>query len=245
MDLKLKGKRALVMGSSTGIGRAVAESLIREGAQVVLCARGDERLQVAVKETGAVAGFACDLTVAGAASALVKKASEHLGGLDILVTNTGGPRKGTFDEISASQWQEDFQSLWMSFVESVQAAAPAMRKQKYGRILLVTSLAAKEPVPGLTTSNGLRAGLTGLAKSLANEVAVEGITVNVLLPGYTATDRLKELKLTDERVKQMVPAGRLGEPSELADLACFLASPIAGYITGQSIAVDGSVIKGH
>ncbi len=245
MDLKLKGKRALVMGSSTGIGRAIAESLIAEGASVILCARNDERLQATVKETGALAGFACDLTIPSAAQDLVRRSIERLGGLDILVTNTGGPRKGTFSEISAGQWHEDFQSLWMSFVESVQAAVPAMRSSRYGRILLVTSLAAKEPLPGLTTSNGLRAGLTGLAKSLANEVAADGITVNVLLPGYTATDRLKELKLTDERVKQMVPAGRLGEPSELADLACFLASPRAGYITGQSIAIDGGVLHGH
>jgi 3-oxoacyl-[acyl-carrier protein] reductase len=245
MDLKLKGKRALVMGSSAGIGRAVAESLIAEGASVVLCARDEARLQVAVKETGALAGFACDLTKANSAEDLVKKAAAKLGGLDILVTNTGGPRKGNFAEISAGQWHEDFQSLWMSFVESVQVAVPLMKRNSYGRILLITSLAAKEPLPALTTSNGLRAGLAGLAKSLANEVAQDGITVNLLLPGYTATDRLKDLKLSDERVKQMVPAGRLGEPSELADLACFLASPLAGYITGQSIAVDGGVLRGH
>lgn len=245
MDLKLKNKRALVMGSSTGIGRAIAESLIAEGASVVLCARNDERLQAAVRETGAAAGFACDLTQPKAAEELVRKTVERLGGLDILVTNTGGPRKGNFAEISVGQWHEDFQSLWMSFVEAVQVAVPVMRRDSYGRILLVTSLAAKEPLAGLTTSNGLRAGLTGLAKSLANEVATDGITVNVLLPGYTATDRLKELKLSDERIKQMVPSGRLGDPSEIADLACFLASPRAGYITGQSIAVDGGVLRGH
>ena len=245
MDLKLRNKRALVMGSSAGIGRAIAESLIAEGARVVLCARNQDRLQNTVKETGAIAGFACDLTHPNAAHSLVEKAAATLGGLDILVTNTGGPRKGDFAEISVAQWQEDFQSLWMSFVESVQVAVPLMKAGAYGRILLVTSLAAKEPLPSLTTSNGLRAGLAGLAKSLANEVAASGITVNVLLPGYTATDRLKDLKLSDERVKQMVPAGRLGEPSELADLACFLASPRAGYITGQSIAIDGGVLKGH
>jgi 3-oxoacyl-[acyl-carrier protein] reductase len=122
---------------------------------------------------------------------------------------------------------------------------PEMKKQKFGRILMITSLAAKEPLPALTTSNGLRAGLAGLAKSIANEVAADGITLNLLLPGYTNTDRLKELNLSDERVKQIVPAGRLGEPRELADLACFLASPRAGYITGQSIAVDGGALKGH
>jgi 3-oxoacyl-[acyl-carrier protein] reductase len=133
----------------------------------------------------------------------------------------------------------------MSVVESVQAALPAMRKQKYGRVLLVTSIAAKEPLPGLTTSNGLRAGLSGLVRSLVPEVAADGITLNLLLPGYTNTDRLKALNLSDDKVKAMVPAGRLGEPEELANLACYLASPLAGYITGQSIAVDGGVLKGH
>ena len=120
-----------------------------------------------------------------------------------------------------------------------------MKKNNYGRIILVTSLAAKEPLSGLTTSNGFRAGLAGLAKSIANEVAANGITLNLLLPGYTATDRLKELNLSDEKIRQLVPAGRLGEPGELADLACFLASPLAAYITGQSIAVDGGVLRSH
>lgn len=245
MDLQLRGKKALVMGSSTGLGRATAESLIREGADVVLCARDAARLATVVKEIGAKAGFACDLTKPGAAAALVRQASQALGGLDIIVTNTGGPKKGGFFEVTDAQWGEDFQSLWMSVVESMREALPGMRKQKYGRILLITSLAAKEPLPNLTTSNGLRAGLAGLVKSVANEVAADGVTLNLLLPGYTATDRLKELNLTDERVKQMVPAGRLGDPSELADMATFLASPRAGYITGQSIAVDGGVLRGH
>lgn len=245
MDLQLKGKKALVMGSSTGLGRAVAEALIAEGAVVTLCSRSDDKLQATVKEIKAHAGFACDLTQAGEAAKLVTKAYASMGGLDILVTNTGGPRKGSFAEVSIEQWHEDFQSLWMSVVESLNFILPKMQQQKFGRILMITSLAAKEPLPALTTSNGLRAGLAGLAKSIANEVAADGITLNLLLPGYTATDRLKDLKLSDEKVRQMVPAGRLGDPRELADLACFLASPRAGYITGQSIAVDGGVLRGH
>lgn len=245
MDLQLKGKRALVMGSSAGIGRAVAESLIAEGVQVVLCARSNDKLQAAVNEIGAKAGFACDLSKAGAARQLVQQAAESLGGIDILVANTGGPKKGSFAEISDQQWHEDFQSLWMSFIESTKEVLPNMRKQKFGRILVVTSLAAKEPLANLTTSNGLRAGLAGLAKSLANEVAIDNVTVNLLLPGYTATDRLKDFKFGDDWFKQNIPAGRLGDPKEIADLACFLASPRAGYITGQSIAVDGGSIRGH
>lgn len=245
MDLQLKNKRALVMGSSAGLGRAVAESLIAEGAQVILCSRTEDKLQAVAKEIGAKGAFACDLSRAGAAREVTRKAIGALGGLDILVTNTGGPKKNNFSQVSTEQWHEDFQSLWMSFVESVNEALPGMQAQKYGRILLITSLAAKEPLPGLTTSNGFRAGLPGLAKSISNEVAKDGVTLNLLLPGYTATDRLKDLKLSEDWMKQNIPAGRLGDPRELADLACFLASPRGAYITGQSIAIDGGALKSH
>ena len=245
MDLQLKGKKALVMGASTGIGRSIAEVLIQEGAEVTICSRSLDKLEKTAKEIGAKHVLTCDLTKEGEAKAVVEKAIQIMGGVDILVTNTGGPNKGNFADISDGQWYEDFQSLWMSVVESLKVALPKMKANNYGRVLLVTSLAAKEPLNGLTTSNGLRAGLAGLSKSIANEYAPFGITVNLLLPGYTATDRLKELKLTDERIKQMVPAGRLGDPHELADLAAFLASPRAGYITGQSILIDGGVTRGY
>ena len=245
MDLQLKNKKALVLGASTGIGRAIAEVLVQEGATVAICSRNLEKVKKTAREIGAEHFFTCDLSKAGEAKNAVEKAIAQLGGVDILVTNTGGPNKGNFAEVSDLQWQEDFQSLWMSVVESLKVALPRMQENHYGRVLLVTSLAAKEPLGGLTTSNGLRAGLAGLSKSIANEYAPFGITLNLLLPGYTNTDRLKELKLTDERIKQMVPAGRLGDPRELADLAAFLASPRAGYITGQSILVDGGVTRGY
>lgn len=244
MDLQLKNKRALVMGASSGIGRAIAEVLVQEGAKVAICSRSLDKLQKTAGEIGAQYFYSCDLGKPGEAKAVVEKATTQMGSLDILVTNTGGPNKGAFADISDEQWQEDFQSLWMSVVESLKVALPRMKENRYGRILMVTSLAAKEPLSGLTTSNGLRAGLAGLSKSIANEYAPYGITLNQLLPGYTATDRLKELKLTEERIQQMVPAGRLGDPHELADLAAFLASPRAGYITGQSILVDGGVTRG-
>jgi 3-oxoacyl-[acyl-carrier protein] reductase len=245
MDLQLKNKKALVFGASTGIGRAVAEILVQEGAIVTIASRSEEKLKKAASEIGASHFIACDLGKADEARQAVEKALDKMGGIDILVTNTGGPNKGNFAQISEAQWQQDFQSLWMSVVESMNVALPKMKENNYGRILLVTSLAAKEPLSGLTTSNGLRAGLAGLSKSVANEYAPFGITVNLLLPGYTSTDRLKELKLTDERIQQMVPAGRLGDPRELADLAAFLASPRAGYITGQSFLIDGGVTRGH
>lgn len=245
MDLKLKGKKALVMGASTGLGRSIAESLIQEGATVAICSRSLDKLKTTAAAIGCEHFFSCDLSKPGEAQRVVEEALRKMNGLDILVTNTGGPQKGNFQEVSDTQWHQDFQSLWMSVVESLKVVLPRMKENNFGRILLVTSMAAKEPLTGLTTSNGLRAGLAGLCKSIANEYAPFGITLNLLLPGYTNTDRLKELKLPDEKVRQMVPAGRLGNPQELADLAAFLASPRAAYITGQSIAVDGGALKGH
>jgi len=245
MDLDLKGKKALVLGSSAGLGRAIAESLIGEGVEVCLSSRSLESLKKTASEIGAAHYEACDLSVAHNTTQLVEKVMKKMGHIDIIVTNTGGPKKANFLDVTEEQWHTDFQSLWMSPVEAMNALLPGMKERKYGRILMVTSLAGKEPLPGLTTSNGLRAGLAGLARSISNEYAQFGITINLLLPGYTNTDRLKALHLTEARIKEMVPAGRLGEPGELADLATFLASKKGAYITGQSIAVDGGVIKGH
>ena len=245
MKLNLENKKALVMGSSDGIGKAIAESLIKEGAEVYLCSRTEEKLQICQNEIGAAGYEVCDLRRPGSSKEIIEKLLSKIGRLDILVTNTGGPDKGSFMEVSQKQWETDFQALWMSPVEAIQAVLPSMRDNKFGRILMVTSIAAKEPLAGLTTSNGLRAGLSGLAKSIANEFSSFGITINLLLPGYTNTDRIKALNLSEEKIRQMVPAGRLGEPSELADLATFLASDKGSYITAQSIAVDGGVLKGH
>lgn len=245
MDLKLKNKKALVLGGSQGIGKAIAKALVEEGVTVTIASRTEATLQATQKEISAKHTLTCDLSKPGQAQAVTLKAIEQMGGIDIVVTNTGGPNKGDFLSISNEQWISDFQNLWLSVTESLKVAIPEMKKNNYGRILLVTSVAAKEPLPGLTTSNSLRAGLAGLVRSLVPEVAPNNITANLLLPGYTNTDRIKELKLQDEQIKKMVPAGRLADPSELAALACFLASPIAGYITGQSIAVDGGVLRGH
>jgi 3-oxoacyl-[acyl-carrier protein] reductase len=245
MDLNLKGKKALVMGSSTGIGKAIAESLIKEGVDVFLCSRSEEKLKACHQEIGAAGYEICDLSKKNASRELIENLVKKIETVDILVTNTGGPEKADFLDVSDEQWNLDFQSLWMSPVEAIKAIIPHMKQNNYGRILMVTSIAALEPLPGLTTSNGLRAGLSGLAKSIANEYSRDGITVNLLLPGYTNTDRLKALNLSDEKVEAMVPAGRLGRPEELADLATFLASEKGAYITGQSIAIDGGVLKSH
>jgi 3-oxoacyl-[acyl-carrier protein] reductase len=245
MDLDLKGKVALVMASSEGLGKAVAESLAKEGVTVIISARNEEKLKRALIETKAFHYEVCDFSQENATTTLVEKVLEKHGRLDILVTNTGGPKKANFKDVSSEDWKADFQSLWMSPVEAMKASLPSMEKNKYGRILMITSIAAKEPLEALTTSNGLRSGLAGLAKTIVNEYSHSGITVNLLLPGYTSTDRIKSLNLSEEKVKAMVPAGRLADPSELADLATFLASKKGAYITGQSIAIDGGVIKGH
>lgn len=244
MDLKLKGKRALVQGSSSGLGRAIAEALIAEGAHVVITSRNADKIAQIAKQIGAHAGIAADLTLPGAGTGLVKMAEKTLGGIDILVTNTGGPPKGPFEEISSAQWQEGFQSLWLSATESIRAALPGMRERKWGRILLVTSAAAREPMPLLNVSNGLRAGLLGLTKAISNEVAIHGVTINALLPGFTDTERLQELKVPKEKITSQIPAGRIGKPEEFGALAAFLASEQAAYITGQGIACDGGYLRG-
>lgn len=245
MNLELNGKKALVLGSSTGLGRAVAESLIAEGVEVCIVSRNSDNIAKTAKEIGAAHYETADLSIKGETAKLVEKVLKKMGHVDILVNNTGGPKKNNFLDVTDEQWLEDFQSLWMSPVEAMRILLPRMKEKNYGRIIMITSLAAKEPLQGLTTSNGLRAGLAGLSKSIVNEYAPFGITVNLLLPGYTDTDRIKALNLSEAKVKEMVPAGRLGHPHELADLATFLASKKGAYINGQSIAVDGGVLRGH
>lgn len=245
MDLGLKGKRALVQGASAGLGFAIARALAAEGARVAICSRSEERLRKAASETGAATWVVADLTQPRAGAASVRQAAEKLGGLDILVNNTGGPPKGPFEELSTEQWQAGFQSLWLSAVESMREAIPLMKKNHWGRILLVTSAAAREPMPLLTISNGLRAGLLGLTKTVSNEIAGHGLTINALLPGYTDTERLRELNIPKEKITSQIPAGRLGRPEEFAALAAFLASDLAGYISGQAIACDGGYLRGY
>jgi len=239
MDLGLKDKRALVMGSSTGIGRGIAEALAAEGARVALCARNCDALEKAAAAIPNAAAFPCDLSHPGAAAELVRSVAAKFGGLDILVTNTGGPPKGDFEQVTTEQWQAGFQGLFLSAVESIRAALPGMKEQRWGRIVMVTSLSAKEPIAGLTVSNAIRAGLAGLANSISREVAAHGVTINILMPGYTDTERLKELGADLNNLAESIPARRLGRPDELGALAAFLASEKAAYITGQAIAVDG------
>ena len=185
MDLGLTGRRALVMGASRGLGKAIAAALVAEGARVAVCARDAARIAAVAAELGAE-GLVCDLSVEGAASAVVAEAERRLGGLDILVVNTGGPPAATFESITDAGWRGAFEGLWMSAVGAIRAALPGMRRRRHGRIIVITSIAAKEPVPNLMLSNSLRAGLHGLINALSKEVAGDQITVNALMPGYRA-----------------------------------------------------------
>ena len=245
MDLLIKDKVALVFGASAGLGKAIAASLVQEEVRVILASRNRERLEQALATTGAVDCFSVDLQVEGEGPEVVREVIGKYGAIDILVTNTGGPPNGFFTDIDNDVWKDQYQNLVLSPVEVIRAALPAMQQQQWGRILLVTSVTAREPIAGLTISNVLRTGLLGLVKSLSNEVASQNITINALLPGYTKTKRLIDLHIDEEKICREIPARRLGTPEEFAHLASFLASEQAGYITGQMIACDGGLLKGY
>jgi 3-oxoacyl-[acyl-carrier protein] reductase len=260
MDLGLKDKVALVAAGSRGLGRAVAEELAAEGASLILCAREVETLTetaaaIADSSNAHVLAVPADVTVTDDIKRVIDAGNERFGRIDILVTNAGGPPAGRFDQLTREQWERAIRLTLMSAVELTRQVLPGMRERRWGRILNITSIAVKQPVENLLLSNSLRAGLTGFARTLANEVASEGVTVNNFLPGYTRTERLEELAqmMADKqgisaaefrgKWEKEIPMGRLGEPREFAALAAFLVSERASYITGTSIQVDGGWIK--
>ncbi len=256
MDLGLTGRVALVAASSRGLGRAIAEELAAAGARLVLCARGADALEharSALAAAGAdVVAQPADLTDPAGVQAVLDVARRTYGRIDVLVTNTGGPPSGRFDEHAPETWQRAVEQNLHSVLNLTRGALAGMRERGWGRIIHVTSIAVKQPVDGLILSNAVRAAVTGFARTLANEVAQDGVTVNCVMPGYTKTDRVVELA---EKVgggdpakgyarwESEIPMARLGEPEELAALVAFLASARASYITGQSIAVDGGWIR--
>ena len=260
MDLGLHNKIALVAAASTGLGRAVAEELAAEGASLVICARGTkavtETAAAIADKTGAhVLAVTADVSVPDDVQRLVDSGITRFGRIDILVTNAGGPPAGTFENISQEEWEAATRLTLYSAINLSRQVLPGMKERSWGRILNITSIAVKQPVDGLLLSNSLRAAVTGFARTLANEVASDGITVNNILPGYTRTERVEELAsmmaekkgITAEEFKAKweseIPMKRLGEPHEFAALAAFLVSERASYITGTSMQVDGGWIR--
>lgn len=261
MDLGLRGKVALVSASSKGLGFATARELAAEGASLAMCARGDAALETArravVDETSAdVLAIAADVATTEGVEQVTRAALERFGHVDILVINAGGPPAGTFDKHDWKAWQAAVDLTLRSAVELTRAVLPGMRERRWGRIVAINSIAAKQPVDNLMLSNSIRAAVTGFLRTLANEIAPDGITVNTILPGYTRTERVEQLADANARkegvdqkeilgrFEREIPMRRLGEPREFGALAAFLCSERASYITAQSIAVDGGWIKG-
>ncbi|MCZ2128472.1 MAG: SDR family oxidoreductase [Anaerolineales bacterium] len=261
MDLGLKGKVALVAGSSKGLGFAAALQLAKEGCKVAVNGRDAQRAQAAAQkiadESGAqVIAVVGDVSLPEVPAALVEETVAALGGLDVLVTNSGGPAPGSIDSLDESAWQKGVDLCFASHVRLIKAALPHLRKSNAASILTVTSFSVRQPIPNLLVSNSVRGATLGLTKSLALELGAEGIRVNSILPGWTATERVSELM--NARAKQnqssaeeearkisaQIPLRRLGKPEEFGAVAAFLVSPAASYVTGVMLGVDGGAIQG-
>ena len=261
MDLGIKDRVALVAAASRGIGYAAALELAREGARVFLCSRDEGRASEAAarihNETGAnVAGIAADVTNATDVERFVRLAIERAGRVDICVTNAGGPPPTTFDTTDIEMFRDAFELNALSAIRLAKLVLPGMRERKWGRIVNVTSISVKQPVDGLLLSNTVRAGLTSWAKTVSNEVAADGVTINNVAPGYTLTERQDELavargKALGKSKEEMIamwasqtPAHRIAAPEEIAAAITFLASERASYITGVTLQVDGGWTRG-
>jgi 3-oxoacyl-[acyl-carrier protein] reductase len=262
MDLGIKGRVAMVAAASKGIGFGAARALAREGCRVSICARDGAALEKAREviegeSRGAEAfAFPCDVSRPEELEAWHRKTVERFSDVDILVTNTGGPPAAKFLDLSEEQWRRGIDSTLMNVVRLCRLVLPKMRERRWGRIIHLTSLAAKMPMALLTISSTLRAGLSALTKTMSNEFAREGVLVNAVLPGHVLTDRqveLNEIRSRQEgvsleeyaaRVVSSIPAGRYGEPREIGEVVAFLASDRASYVTGASIPVDGGILPG-
>ncbi|MBJ7332750.1 MAG: SDR family oxidoreductase [Solirubrobacteraceae bacterium] len=250
MDLGITDRAALVCGATQGIGRAIAAELVAEGARVAITSRSQERADATAAELGGVLGFAHDTADADGAEALLERAGEALGApITLLVTNTGGP-PGNPDALgfARDQWEDAYRELVLGPMALVQAAIPAMRAEGFGRIVNIVSTGPREPIPNLMLSNTHRAATLAAFKTVARQVAGDGITLNSVLPGRIATPRLFSLyggsKDEANRVAAAeVPAGRIGEPEEMAAAAAFFLSARAGYVTGQALIVDGGLTR--
>ena len=259
MDLGLKGKTALVLGGSKGLGRGVADALAGEGVAVAIVARGKEALDQAVAEINARGGRAIglvgDTSDWSTMENAVNTTRNQLGPIDILLNNSGGPPPARVIGIAPELWEAQFRGMVLVYFRLTEMLLPDMRKRGWGRILNVASESVIQPIPQIAISNTLRAAVVGWAKTLANEVARDGVTVNTLLPGAFETDRVLQVQRAAsaqqgvtmeelaQRVARNIPVGRMGKPAEFGAIAAFLASPLAGYITGSTFRLDGGSIR--
>jgi 3-oxoacyl-[acyl-carrier protein] reductase len=253
MDLGLTDCKAFVAGASKGLGKACAKALAGEGARVFICSRNAEETAKAAADIGAAGFSAADVSRPAEVERVIAAAVAALGGLDILVTNAGGPPTGDFEAVGDDDWEIAHQLTLMSAVRLIRAALPALKTSGRGRIINLTGYGVKEPLSNLVVSDAVRAGVTVMAKTIASDLAPFGITVNNIAPGPIRTDRLtevhaaraKSLGITlDEQLRrfsQTIPVRRVGEPNEIGDLCAYLCSLQAGYLTGQSIVVDGGI----
>ncbi|MCF7796847.1 MAG: SDR family oxidoreductase [Lentisphaeria bacterium] len=251
MDFGLENKIAWVQGASKGLGFACALELAREGVAVAISSRSEENISAAadrirVATDGRVLPLVCDVTDPSARDETRETILAQWGTVDILVANSGGPVSGKYDELTREDWHSAIDNNLFAMLESAQEVVDGMLKKRWGRIIFITSVSVKQPLGNLILSNTARAGLTGFAKTLAGQTAVEGITVNCVLPGIHDTERLREIHgddFTPEFIAKDISMKRLGQPEELAAAVAFLASTRAGYITGQSLVVDGGFVK--
>ncbi|MCG1020300.1 SDR family oxidoreductase [Sutcliffiella horikoshii] len=259
MELNLKGKTALVLASSQGLGKAIAASFVQEGINVVLASRNEEKLlevesELKNLEGGQVSYIPTDITDPNQIKQAVQHAMDTYGQLDILVNNAGGPPAGSFEHITDEQWQQAFELNLLSYVRTIREALPHLKKNG-GKIINIASSSIKEPIPGLLLSNTFRTGIVGLTKTLASELAQDNILINTVAPGRIATDRVAFLDEVnaekqgitktemEEKVKAGIPLGRYGEPEEFAKVVTFLVSDANSYMTGSSFLVDGGMVK--
>jgi 3-oxoacyl-[acyl-carrier protein] reductase len=262
MDLGIRNRVAMVAAASKGLGKAAAKSLVLEGCRVSICGRDPEALEAAGAELatlaapGNVMAFPCDVGREDQLQAWFQATSERFGAVDILVTNTGGPPAATFMDLTEEQWAAGVQSTLMNAVRLSRLVLPGMRARRWGRIVHLTSLVAKQPQPLLTISSTLRAGLSAMTRNMASEFGADNVLVNALLPGHILTDRqlhLGEVKARKEgitmdqyfeKVQAAIPVRRFGRPEEIGDVVAFLCSERAGYLTGASLQVDGGITQG-
>lgn len=253
MELQVRGKVALVTGASSGLGEACALALAAEGARVAVAARRAdelERVAARARESGSPGAkpFVADLSDARSVDRLLRDVQDEFGGVDILIANGGGPKPGTLSQTSPSDWDAAYQALLRSMLQLVEGVVPGMRERKWGRIVALTSTSVKQPIATLALSNVFRTALVSALKTLAGEVAKDGVTVNAIATGRIETARLRSLYGNDDaqlaRAGAEVPIGRVAQPEEFAPLVAFLCGEPARYITGQTIAVDGGLVAG-